>query len=984
MIKNLFRYCFSMIVIFCLLTATGIGQRSELNLSGIGWNCWLDKEATWANDSLWLPDELNLASLPVNKPTIGWDALWKQPAKSCNIPASVEELFGTGNDWTYHGVSWFYREFDLPAGWNMKHSFLTIEQYNYRVEVFINEQLAGYDAIGMLPYSCDIAKFLNSGSKNRIALRITNPGGNRGWEDFKPLNWGGCGLVPSKDYSGIGGKITLTGCNELYVENVFVKNLPKSGENNLEVQTNVINSTKVPLVGSYLIDISDPGTGKSLYQTELPGCFYSGTNTLKTRIQVPMAKLWSVETPAIYKCRVTLKSGQVKDIYDQSFGFRVFEVKNIDGKNNFYLNGKRFRFRSAIDWGIYAFTGLYPTPEVAKRSIEAVRKIGHNSLNFHRRLGDASLFDNADTLGVCLYEEPGGFHLTGRDIDVPSFMSKTVFERLRRMVIRDRNHPSLMIYSLANEDNIWGLIRQHAMQLINQLDDSRLIVNSSGGTGGRGEPPINHIRPYEKYVRQDYIDPHTVAAKVFFDEKELLSHNNPVDSTILYWGEVRCYPGTFNSYLIFKQNAGKGGYDLNLFESQAKKTQEIFDQCRMKGMENGRIKAPEDLSKLAAGSQYYIDGRLGQIIMLNNNADGYAINGFSPGPDMPDEWSSALTDLNRNMNAPPEEMNYWNRDLQIAILRTNGKYFLPGDTAKFNIHLINEGKLPGGEYELRLQVKDGTGKYTEFQQNIPLKVEGGDAFAQKIKEQFPVIIGNQWHPGYITLEARLMKADKVVADGAEQVLLKNRKALAQRFKGNKVIVFGWQGAQNTLKEAGVKVLSSISAKNLIMVGKAATESELDQSLKAVKDQGANLVIAFDSLFAVKLFHKGLLSDPVETWGGVQTEFWRGNGSGYIDLFGGTQAIASVGVVNTRSWEATGNPVGFYPFRSAYPQKAYGLYFARHYKRDPRIPERNNTLVLIGELEYGKGKILLNPCYPVDENSAFADMLFFNIVEHYLQ
>jgi beta-galactosidase len=980
--RKLLRFHFFLIIVLSITLCQAFGQRTEIRLSGSGWRSWLDNKAKWENDPLYLPDEVNLAKIPVNQPTIGWDAFWSQPAKACNIPASVEELFGTSNEWTYHGVSWFYRDFDLPASWKMKHSFLTIGQYNQRVEVFVNDHLAGYDAIGMLPFRCDIAGFLKPGAKNRIALRITNPGGNRGWEDYLPLTWGSYSLVPAKDYGGIGGEVTLTGCNDLYVDDVFVKNIPEPGENNLEVQTTIVNSGTVALQGTYLIEVLEPKSSKSLYQKEIPAYFYSGTNNLKRRVQVPNARLWSAETPIMYKCRITLKTNQVTDVYNQSFGFRVFEVKEVDGKHNFYLNGKRIRFRSAIDWGIYAFTGLYPTPEVAKRSIEDVKKIGHNSLNFHRRLGDIALFENADTLGVYLYEEPGGFHLTGRDVDLPSFMSKTIIERLRRMVIRDRNHPALMIYSLANEDNIWGLIRQHAMQLIHQMDDSRLIVNSSGGTGGRGVVEINHMRPYEKYVRTDYIDPHTVAAKVFFDEKELLSHNNPIDSTILYWGEVRCYAGTFNSYLIYKQNGGEGGYDLNLFESQAKKTEEIFNRCRMKGKANGDIQSPEDLSKQAARGQYYIDGRLGQIIMLNNNADGYAINGWSPGPDMPDEWSSALVDLNRNLNAPPEEMNYWNRELQIAILRTNGKYFLPGDTVRYNLHLINESKLPAGEYQLILRIKDGAGHYTGFQEKMPFKVEGGDVFAQKIREQYPVVMRSQWHPGYITLEAHLMKNDRVVADGAEQILLKNRNALIQQFKGIKATVLGWAGALKALQEVGVRIQPAVSGKGLILLGKAATESELDQSLKAVKDNGANLVIALDSLLAVKLCQKGLLSDPIETWGGLQTEFWRGNGAGYIDRFGGNQAIASGGVINTRSWEATGNPAGFYPFRSTYPQKAYGLYFARHYKRNQRIPERNNTLVLIGELEYGKGKILLNPCYPVDENSAFADLLFFNMVEQY--
>ena len=141
-------------------------QRLHMELSSPdGWKVWLDEKAKWKEDKLFLPDELELSDVPVNLPTCCWTDLYKNRGKDCGVPTTVEEQFGTAHDWSYHGVSWFYREFEVSPEWKNKKGFLTIEKYTHRVEVFVNEQLVGYDAIGLLPYQCDITDVLKPGEK---------------------------------------------------------------------------------------------------------------------------------------------------------------------------------------------------------------------------------------------------------------------------------------------------------------------------------------------------------------------------------------------------------------------------------------------------------------------------------------------------------------------------------------------------------------------------------------------------------------------------------------------------------------------------------------------------------------------------------------------------------------------------------------------------------------------------------------------------
>lgn len=961
-------------------------QRKEMVLSGKEpvWNVWLDRSAEWESDTLYLPDEVNLTTLKVNAPTCGWKELGKK-GKKCKVPTTVEEQFGTSHQWTYHGVSWFWRDFYLPDNWKGKKVFLSVGQYNHRIEVFVNSRLMGYDAIGLLPYQCDITEALKYGENNRLAFRITSPGGNRGWEDYAEVKWGKQNVLPTKDFSGIGGEVKLTGTEPVRITDVFIRNLQPAGQNHIEVQTTIESPQDKDLSAKYSLTIREKRTGKTYYRKTFPCVLQKGVNRLHRTLQVPEAKPWDAASPELYECVVELDNKHGKDSFEQTFGFRVFEIKSENGKHNFYLNGQRIRFRSAVDWGIYASNGLYPEADAARRSIEAVKRVGHNALNFHRRLGDTPLFENADSLGVYLYEEPGAFHSGGQgcNIEKNRFMLGQMQERIRRMVVRDRNHPSLLIYSLANEDLEWTLGREMGMRIIHALDDTRLILNSSGGNCGKiNKKGIHHIPPYGEEIQLNYTDNHTALSGKQLMESDLKpvdehNHYSEADSTIVYWGEVRCYAGTFNYPLLAEQGKVNKGYDYSMYVSQSEKLNDLFERGCF-GTDNQEIKTVFDITQLAGKGQYYTNGRLGQVIMTNDHSDGYAINGWSPGPDMPDEWASAILDQNRNMNASGIEMSYWNRPLQVAIMRQNGKYFQAGDTVRLKICLINEGKLPKGAYLFQLRIRDGLGKEQWVSEQWPMQVAGGDTYAQVILPDYSFILQKNWNAGQVTVEGEILSNRQVVAEGKEQILFRNRSCQRERLQKASISVIGWPEAEKAMNDARIPLSSNPA---VILAGKNISGDELQQLLTKVR-AGTNLILQTDSLMGELVFQLGLLDKRIEAWGGLQTGHWNGNGSSYIETFVGNQSVPSGKSISTRSWEAQGDPKGFYPFSSKYPLRIHGLYVAHQFKRNPHFTDKNNVLVTYGEIKYGKGHILLNTSYWVDENTAFADWIFFNMIAHY--
>ena len=960
-------------------------SRVEINLSGTGWHVWLDSTATWKNDVLYLPRTLDLSKITINKPTCGWEQLYKNKGISGKVPASFEELFGKGNPlWKYHGVGWFSRELDIPAEWNAKTIRLNIEKARLRVEVYVNEQLAGYDIVAETPYNMDITSFVKAGKKNHIAIRLTNPDGQRGWNDAPATEWGSkYKLIPGHDFGGL-GNVSITATDNCHIEDVFVKNLLPANGRNIQLQVTLKNKESHNKDLKIEAEIIPYAGGDAIYKNEWDATATKDTITdFSININVPNAKLWDTEHPNLYYCRVKIAGKDVSDDYQARFGFRVFEVKaNAEGQNNFYLNGNRVRIRTSIDWGYYWQTGFYATDEQARKNVENAKRIGHNCLSFHRRIGEPLVMKYADELGLMIYEEPGGMPgvddlrasswIADASYDKAYQVAFTMPEKFSRMVKRDRNHPSVMIWNLVNEQCTYDNLHKKIIDETERADNSRFVVNQSGGQYGDASGYIPHMRPYQFNPRLNLIDDHTVLSKARFQESDLKAHQSQNDSCIIYWGEVRCYTGPDNFYLLSRPKDSIG-YDYKSWKVLGDKTEKYFRQNNYKN--HPFIKSPADLSTQAGRGLMYIDGRLGQAIQLSNANDGYAINGWSGtnlslGDDIL-AWYSALCDEGRNLKGPAEDLAYWIRPLQIAIVRQNGKYFKAGETAKFNVSLFNENKIPAGEYELQLKVKDGNGTYTNFRTEQKVAVKGGDYFTQLFYSNLAVTMDAAWKGGYITVEANLLKNSKIVAEGAEQVLLQNRKSYCADLKNKTIAVMNWAAAEKALKEAGVTVSifsKATKTSTILAAGKPTTEI-LAELLKQV-EAGTKLVIKFDSAWAKALYDNKILKEPVTVWGGKQKEYWNGNGWGYVDGLVGNQAIPSGRCIGTNSWEVPADPTGFEPFVSNYSQNSYGAFFFRP----------DTLLTLFGEISYGKGRIILAPSYPVDANEAFNDMVFFEMLK----
>ena len=988
------------LIIFILLfflTSDIFSQRNDITISGSGWKVWLDTNASWKNDSLYLPSQVNIPLMPVNTPSCGWNELYNNNGINCSIPATVEEYFAKGNPtWVYNGVSWFWKKINIPSNWKGEKIRIHFDETRMRAEVYINNKLAAYDLVSETPWEADISQYLDFGKENIIAVRITNPGGQRGWEDMNEITWGKYSIPASHDFGGISGPVHLIATQDVFIENVFIKNMLPANEKKIQVITSIKNCSVFLKTVKLKIDISPYPKGDVIFSKTIDVTAKINSSTLSSMdIEIPNAKLWNINDPNLYSCNVSIIGNELNDAISEQFGFRVFEVKkSSDGQTNFYFNGKRFRHKSAIDWGYYAGNGLYASNEMSKKSVQAAKAIGHNGINFHRCIGEPNVFKYADELGLYLYEEPGGFHAgqQGYLIKDSTFMGKIMEEKCRRMAIRDRNHPSLIIHNLCNEDNFWNSLRERVMRTINEINPTVMVCNSSGGYiydifQGTSSNFINHIRPYEKNIRNDYEDNHTVEDQCtgVFHDPFLFAHQYQT-SNLQYWGEVHCYAGPDNWYAAAEMMKNKPSWDVNYFNPLHDKIIEYFKNNNLPNCGSGIIKTPDDVTKQAGRGMMYINGRAAQNILSLNMPDGFAINGWSgtsqcaEGPNKGGYWSSSILDEARNIKGIAEDYAYWTRDLQIVIKRMNGKYFSPDDVGLFKFILINENKLNAGDYKLEIKIKDGDGKYTSFFTEIPVKVDGGDVFAQDIRDVS--IKFRNWNGGYLTIEAKLKKDNLIVADGKEQILLSNRKSFNDNISAFRGAVYKWDAAKKAIQDAMIPVVDyqqGLGKLSYICAGNIPDAASFDSILIRVKNDGTSLIIPFNKEWAKTFATKGLLAE-VPNFSPCKIEgCWYGNGWGYLDYFISDQVVPGGSTIGINSWELgdiSRNPKtipqGFWPFKTNNPDcktKAYGAFFAR--------PDQ--LLVLIGEIIYGKGKITLDAAYTVDDNNAFSDMLFYNFI-----
>jgi beta-galactosidase len=518
----------------------------------VGWRLWLDREAEWKDDAMFLPEDVSRDAsgavlgggkpLPVNAPTGGWSVLGGSAGIAVVLPSTVEQhywgKFGerpyspdeyryaaddpVPQNGAYFGVSWWYRDVDIPASMLGKRIFLHIRGAHLRAEVYLNEKLVGYSVMEELPFECDLIAAAKPGGENRLAIRITNPWGRFDWVDGLNEQWGAVKLYRSHGFGGLDRGMTISAHASDRIMRAWVLNSLDPHTATAYVQLEQYSVATVDsLEGVMHFEITDPVNGKVLrsgdrdFSVQFTGVGATDKNARPTHLPknaivdgprgiaftVPDAELWNLEMPKLYHLVLAWKSsdGHV-DRFTVPFAFRSFAPEGLGKDALFRLNGRRMKIYTAISWGFWGINGMWPTPELAVKEVTQAKKLNLTCLNFHRNLAKEDVLRAHDRLGLLRYMEPGagkmaigklpaGAQQSANSVvmvkatsDADKFAQRYMFVKCVEMVKAFRSHPSVIEYCLQNEIGA-DLKNPDTIAILEAMraeDPSRCIVLNDG------------------------------------------------------------------------------------------------------------------------------------------------------------------------------------------------------------------------------------------------------------------------------------------------------------------------------------------------------------------------------------------------------------------------------------------------------------------------------------------------------------------------
>jgi hypothetical protein len=370
------------------------------------------------------------------------------------------------------GIGIYQRQFTSTSDRIRDRVFLRFGAVFHHAKIWINGQHVGDHEGGFLPFSFDVTRWLKQG-QNELLVRTESPTDDPavfGEAPFAEIPFGKQSWYGP--LSGIWQSVSLDRRVADHVAHVRIRSDATNGR--VSVQIRMAEALVAASCIKLTIVEPDGATSASL-SVEAP----AGQQRLAANLVVDRFLKWSPAEPNLYRLQLALvRNGLVVDEAVETFGFRSFEARN--GK--FYLNGEPFYLRAALDQDYYPDTICTPPSlEFLEDQFRKAKELGLNCLRCHIKAPDPRYYEVADRLGILIWTElPNGGFSTER--------SRTRKERLLKGIVdRDGNHPSIVCWTIINEN--WGVDLVHDAEhrawlralyaWLKAYDPSRLVVDNS-------------------------------------------------------------------------------------------------------------------------------------------------------------------------------------------------------------------------------------------------------------------------------------------------------------------------------------------------------------------------------------------------------------------------------------------------------------------------------------------------------------------------
>ena len=361
------------------------------------------------------------------------------------------------------GIGWYRKHFDISHLSPLtSHLFLTFDGVYMNSTVYINGQKVGSRPYGYSSFEYDITPYVHEG-ENVVAVRVDN-------SDQPNSRWySGCGIYRH---------VWLTTTNPIHIKQwgVYIH------DGKVEVDYENPTRQKVTVKNTWLTPSPLSSRAQSRDLSNAEG---------KQKSHGKLHK-WSCETPYVYTVRTQLiVKGQVVDEVETTTGFRDFK---FDAKTGFWLNGKNFKLNGVCEHHDFGCLGAALNEDALHRKLTKLKAMGVNAIRCSHNPPAPELLNMCDTMGIIVMDE--SFDMWRRrktQNDYARFFDEWHERDLTDMVLRDRNHPSVLMWSIGNEVlEQWSDAKADTLT----LEQANLILNAghdASTLAKEGELSVNSL-----------------------------------------------------------------------------------------------------------------------------------------------------------------------------------------------------------------------------------------------------------------------------------------------------------------------------------------------------------------------------------------------------------------------------------------------------------------------------------------------------------
>ena len=331
----------------------------------------------------------------------------------------------------FTGVGWYRIYLDMPAGESARNHFIEFDGAMSNAEVFLNGKEIGVWPYGYSSFSFDLTPYLHFGGNNLLAVKLENLPQSSRW-------YPGAGLYR---------QVRLVSVSKEYIPQwgTYITT-PKIAEKEaiIEINTSIIKHNEEAL--TLVTEIYDP-EGKLAARCKSP---IDTSGDIRQKAVVKKPNLWSIESPYIYKVYSLLyKKDELVDCFVSTFGIRSL---TFDPDQGFFLNGKRVQLKGVCLHHDLGAIGIAFNVCAARRQLEMLKEMGCNAIRTSHNPPAPQWLELCDTLGMLVVDEIFDEWREAKNANGYSrFFDQWSRRDLEAMIRRDRNHPSIMMWSIGNE-----------------------------------------------------------------------------------------------------------------------------------------------------------------------------------------------------------------------------------------------------------------------------------------------------------------------------------------------------------------------------------------------------------------------------------------------------------------------------------------------------------------------------------------------------